>query len=711
MLFNKIYIINLKRRSDRKEKLTNALNALELPPEIEIKWIEAVDGRDLPDSKNYNVLPFTDPNSGRAQTKGEVGCALSHHKAWSQAYEELKDDESCLILEDDVVFNPSFVKTMWRVNDQIVNQDLDLIYLGSIRVNKNYQEKEYSDLMVEPGYRYWCSSIVYSKSGLKKILDHDYLGRITPADEFIPALLNNGLPHVIDSLKSKPNLKGLALKENIVSQEFSAFQNSDTERSDSYDASLVDSKDFTVLTVGTDYNDGLKRLEKSLKTFGFPHELLGVGEIWYGGDDILNHPGAGQKVNILRTRLKQIVHEEKINPIILFLDGYDTIVLKPANEVLATYNQMNQKIIFGAEKTCWPDWKLAKQYPEAPTDWKYLNSGQFIGRAKDLLDLIEDGIDDAEDDQYYYSVKFLEGKHGISLDYNCKIFQCLSDSSDDVEADHSQSVLHNKITKTQPSVAHGNGNIDAKYFFNYIANFIANNFRKNYGHLEFHPVNNLDVFNTRILISVFDTSENPEHIYSCLDSLRYIDYPHENLAISVYSYREERRKGIVRYLAQGDFVNYESIIVTQNNLKDNDDRWLRSRNLELAESFDYNFCIDSDIYLDKTDILSDLISYQRTLVGPKIGENFWLMTNPSGWQHFCPEDELIHKHIYKGIWAVARIDKCYLLDCSVIPKIKDFFNESYNPERGTNMAFCYNLVSKGFVPYMINVDEGYGETQ
>ena len=56
----------------------------------------------------------------------------------------------------------------------------------------------------------------------------------------------------------------------IIREEYSAFQNSDTERSDSYDVSLVNNKDFTVLTVGTDYNDGLKSAENSSKfSIGF----------------------------------------------------------------------------------------------------------------------------------------------------------------------------------------------------------------------------------------------------------------------------------------------------------------------------------------------------------------------------------------------------------------------------------------------------------
>ena len=51
----------------------------------------------------------------------------------------------------------------------------------------------------------------------------------------------------------------------------------------------------------------MKRLETSLRRFGYPYKILGLGETWYGGDDILHNPGAGQKVNILRTELESII--------------------------------------------------------------------------------------------------------------------------------------------------------------------------------------------------------------------------------------------------------------------------------------------------------------------------------------------------------------------------------------------------------------------
>lgn len=720
LLFTKIYVINLVRRSDRKEALLKEFKKLNLPSEISVTFITAVDGEELPakiDTEgniNYRVIPdFLDPSSGRTQTKGEIGCALSHHKTWERAYKELGDKESCLILEDDVYFQPNFWSKVEEISKEAQKIKYDLLYLGRIKVNKAARERTLGMDLLEPSYSYWCSSIVYTKRGLEKILSHDYLHRITPADEFIPALMNAGQPHVINSLKKAPDLTGVTVRHNLINQRYEQFHQSDTELSPPFLGNIINPDEFKVLTVGTDYNDGLRRLETSLRRFGYAYEILGLGQPWYGGDDILNHPGAGQKVNILRTKLKEIV-EAGINPLILFLDGYDTIVLKASSIIREEYELMGHKILFGAEKTCWPDPKLAPKYPKTSSEWKYLNSGQFIGYAKDLLNLIEDGIEDAGDDQYYYSEKFLEGKHGIGLDYNCQIFQC-SLSDVDLEVDISYASLKNIKTGSYPIVAHGNGGADSKYYFNYICNFVSGNFRESYGYLHFNEKVEVDVWNTRILISVFDTSKNPEHIYSCLDALRFLEYPKECLAISIYSYDNSRKKGIVRYLAQGDFTDYESIFIIQNDLKNkvNDDRWLRTKNLKLAEDFDYNLCIDSTFYLDKKDIITELIAHGKTIIGPLTSKsaNFWLRVNKAGWQMNTEYDNSIIKNQFKGVWAVAYLDTCYLIDCKEIEHLKDFFNESFNIERGTGMAFCYNLVAKGYVPYMVNINEGYGEIQ
>ena len=699
MLFSKIYVINLARRKDRRAQVEETLKGVGLPESISIEFIEAVDGKQLPPEDTYNVIEnFTDPASGRVMTKGEIGCSLSHQKIFEKAYGEINDSENILILEDDLVIDPYFMETIKQVESEAQGTNFDFLYLGRKKVNPDTPEEQVSPLLVKPSYSYWTSSIVYSKKGIKKILDLDWKNNICPADEFIPMLVNQGQPQILEHFGPQDFI-GLATSYNLIDQYAESFATSDTEFSSPFKEELIDKDEFLALAIGTDYNDGMKRLEKSFKKFGYNYELLGVGEQWFGGDEIINYPGAGQKINILKKRLQEIVNEGK-NPIILMLDGYDTIVLRSVFHLISTYTNMKAKVLFGAEKSCWPDIHLKSAYPETSSDWKYLNSGQFIGRAQDILNILDEEVQDSDDDQLYYTKKFLSGNYGIELDYHCQVFQTFGDTEIELFINKSFAELHNTVTATQPTIAHGNGPINSKYFFNYACNFISGNYRPAFGYLHFNEQQEIDIMNTRILISVFDVSPDPEHIYQCLDSLRFIDYPHQNLAIAIYTNNDSRKRGISRYLAQGDFANYESIMLIQRG----DDCWLRNKNLKLAKDFDYNFNINSNVYLDKTDIFFELINHDKLVVGAQLSQkNFQLRP------HDTEEEDLIFKREYQGLWAVSYLDACYMIDCSQIDKIQGFFDD--NGELGTHAEqnFCYNLVAKGYIPYITNIAEGYGE--
>lgn len=128
--FDKIYVINLKRRKDRKDKLINDY------PEINFTFIEAIDGRDITkeqliESGQLNSS-FYDP-SGMV-TMGIFACALSHKKAWDQA---LADGvENALFLEDDINFKVPFVENKFftplyqDILSDLKQFDWDLVQFG-----------------------------------------------------------------------------------------------------------------------------------------------------------------------------------------------------------------------------------------------------------------------------------------------------------------------------------------------------------------------------------------------------------------------------------------------------------------------------------------------------------------------------------------------------------------------------------------------------
>lgn len=84
---------------------------------------------------------------------------------------------------------------------------------------------------------------------------------------------------------------------------------------------LIVTGDVTVLTVATDDNHGLERFLRSAKVFDINVEILGRGEKWSGGD--MNFAGGGQKVNLLKDKLNELVKSEtNKDHIILFTDRF-----------------------------------------------------------------------------------------------------------------------------------------------------------------------------------------------------------------------------------------------------------------------------------------------------------------------------------------------------------------------------------------------------
>jgi GR25 family glycosyltransferase involved in LPS biosynthesis len=117
--WDKIYIINLKRRTDRKE---NMIKEFEKENITNYKFIEAFDGTDDKIIEKFDKLK----NKTNIINSGHYACLLSHIKAILLA--KKKNYNSVIILEDDVFFDNNFLEKIKNI--KIV--DYDMIYLGGI---------------------------------------------------------------------------------------------------------------------------------------------------------------------------------------------------------------------------------------------------------------------------------------------------------------------------------------------------------------------------------------------------------------------------------------------------------------------------------------------------------------------------------------------------------------------------------------------------
>ncbi|KAI4816771.1 hypothetical protein KUCAC02_009082 [Chaenocephalus aceratus] len=170
MGFDEIYLINLRRRDDRRDRMLFSLNELE----IDVKVVDAVDGNALNSSDikilGVDLLPgYYDPFSGRTLTKGEVGCFLSHFFIWKEIV-ELQMDKA-LVLEDDVRFQANFKRRALRLMEEVEQEDLnwDIIYFGRKQVNPG-KEKPVENVhnLVMADYSYWTLSYAISLQGAQK---------------------------------------------------------------------------------------------------------------------------------------------------------------------------------------------------------------------------------------------------------------------------------------------------------------------------------------------------------------------------------------------------------------------------------------------------------------------------------------------------------------------------------------------------------------
>ncbi|CAL4125033.1 unnamed protein product, partial [Meganyctiphanes norvegica] len=70
-----------------------------------------------------------------------------------------------------------------------------------------------------------------------------------------------------------------------------------------YSAS-ASAKEFLVITVATNETDGFLRFKRSIYTNKLKYKVIGLGEVWKGGN-IEKEAGGGHKINLLKKELEK----------------------------------------------------------------------------------------------------------------------------------------------------------------------------------------------------------------------------------------------------------------------------------------------------------------------------------------------------------------------------------------------------------------------
>lgn len=137
--FEKIYLINLKRRPERLHKMDLIFRLLGMEYEV----FEAVDGKNLSHDALQKIQfldGYEDPYNKRPMTRGEIGCFLSHYGIWNDVVEN--HYSRVLVFEDDVRFlENSTIELIEMVEDLMkMRTEWDLIYLGRKKMSPHGDE-------------------------------------------------------------------------------------------------------------------------------------------------------------------------------------------------------------------------------------------------------------------------------------------------------------------------------------------------------------------------------------------------------------------------------------------------------------------------------------------------------------------------------------------------------------------------------------------
>ncbi|RWS24177.1 Procollagen-lysine:2-oxoglutarate 5-dioxygenase 3-like protein, partial [Leptotrombidium deliense] len=391
---------------------------------------------------------------------------------------------------------------------------------------------------------------------------------------------------------------------------------------------------LNVITVATNVTDGFLRFNRSVNVYNLNLEVLGLNDVWKGGD-VTRTTGGGYKINLLKNALKKYKDDQQ--RIVLFVDSYDVVINSVKDEILKRFLETDAKVLFSAEGFCWPDKSLTSSYPKLEKPGKrFLNSGGFIGFAPVLNEIVSySEIEDTDDDQLYYTHIYindtLRQKWSIKLDHRATIFQNLNGAVGDVELSISDSgdvVVKNTAYLTYPLIFHGNG--ASKITINSLGNYLAKAWTPQQCSACSEGVISLKQINPEdapvVVIALFVEHATP-FLYEFFENILNLRYPKSRIYLVIHnavSYHEP----LVEEFVSNNKNKYKSLKTYPLTTPD----W-QARNMAIEQCLkvecDYYLSVDSDARLTNDKTLIKLIEQNRKVISPmlvrhkSVWANFW----------------------------------------------------------------------------------------
>ena len=277
MRITKTYIVNLVRRTDKRNHMIKQLQKLS-NANIELNHVfyDAIDGTidDQLANNNYRVAPWFDPNSNKAMTRGEIGCALSHYNIWNLILNSEPSQNNTIdyymILEDDVILDTTILDKLSNIKQNLDNLSLsfDILYLHRKPFDL-VNEISLADGVNLAKKSYWTCGYILTQLGAQKLLATDYINNLIPVDEFIPIMYNSNEISEKSKYINNTKLTCFACNPPLIKLTDNAFIDSETFHSESLTETTSSYSDIMlVYYTGPVNTDCFERFSEFCKIYG-----------------------------------------------------------------------------------------------------------------------------------------------------------------------------------------------------------------------------------------------------------------------------------------------------------------------------------------------------------------------------------------------------------------------------------------------------------
>lgn len=731
------HVVNLEDRPERREAFIRRVQDV-VPSDVEFDYSflrasNASDAQEAIDSGTVRVDPTWRSGSRWGMTLGEVGCFLSHHRLWRKIAAELdaRPDKYAIVLEDDAVLSDDFAERIVDVVSSSTRHGAEFVYLayrfsGALENDRVVVDNQLQSCV----FNWWLLAYMISGSAAATLASYseEYLHSLTPADELLPDFLgtsNRSQKKYFNSVNCFA-VRGEHLATPLKGPGSSSSTETGALATNSELEKLDGDADLIVLTAATDPEHfGYQSLKRSATYFG--HSLLNVlrGKKW-----------EGYNTKLIWTR--KVLESVDSNQLILFVDGYDTMLQSGPDDILRSYNEMVEKfrskwncedcvepVFFGAEHLCWPSKTVCEQYVNGTSEYSadnpYLNSGTYIGRAGSIRAILEDVDPEKpdDDDQLYYSLKlvaFVEKGTGVPivLDSDQRLFYALLGRSSDwtiseKSLDYWLYHSNNKDTPTLPAVLHGQG--PAKHTLIGITNYLPGAYSDFYGTKQhIHKVVDADSFHPLVVGLFYTELTSDKHERDFISGIKALDVDSSKTTLFVY-----RHTGLGSDRICHELKKFASCVVSEQA----DEALARAEFFDYAERTDgagQALMVDSDVIIARSSAVQDLAGWSRSVVvghaqrPGKYWANYWTdMDHTAGSQWYKRGfDTLdIYNRARQGLFQVPFGRGLVLVQRGEFKRLADLFSKLKGHGSDTMRRLCLKSTDAG-LPLYIDNQRNYG---